>query len=373
MQPTRVVLVGGFLGSGKTTVLSRLARHYSEAGERVALITNDQAPNLVDTELLRREGFAVGEVSGGCFCCKFEALKQSLEQAVSLNQAGVVLGEPVGSCTDLSATVLQPLKHLLGGRFRLAPLTVLVDPFRLREAFSDGRTRAFPDSVYYIFHKQLEEADAIAINKSDLIPGDELSSLESQMRERFPEAPVFSMSAKTGGGVGSWLTFLNGQTRAGERIAEVDYDVYAEGEGVLGWLNTRVLMESAGAIDWNAFVGKLLRKLKDSLQAARVEAAHVKVFLSSENGVLTANLTSSAAEPVVNGQLPLKTRRSEIVLNARVHMPPEALRSLVEKSLQVTAGDGMAARVLSQESFRPSRPQPTHRYTEVVQAPIAFA
>jgi len=108
MDPVRIILVGGFLGSGKTTLLGRLARHYGATGERMALITNDQAPNLVDTELLRRDGFAVGEVSGGCFCCKFDALEQSLEKAVSMNQAGVVLGEPVGSCTDLSATVLQP-------------------------------------------------------------------------------------------------------------------------------------------------------------------------------------------------------------------------------------------------------------------------
>jgi G3E family GTPase len=249
MDLVRVILVGGFLGSGKTTLLGRLARHYSATGERVALITNDQAPNLVDTELLRRDGFAVGEVSGGCFCCKFDALKQSLEKAVSANQAGVVLGEPVGSCTDLSATVLQPLKHLHGDRFRLAPLTVLADPFRLGEAFSDGGTRAFPNSVYYIFHKQLEEADAIAINKSDLISSDELSSVESRVKERFPQTPVFSMSAKTGAGLDSWLAFLAGGTRAGQRIAEVDYDVYAKGEAVLGWLNARVQIESAGAID----------------------------------------------------------------------------------------------------------------------------
>jgi G3E family GTPase len=257
------------------------------------------------------------------------------------------------------------LKHLHGDRFRLAPLTVLVDPSRLREAFSDGGTRAFPDSVYYIFHKQLEEADAIAINKSDLIASDELNSLESRVKERFPQTPVFSISAKTGAGLDSWLAFLAGGTRAGQRIAEVDYDVYAEGEAVLGWLNARVQMESAEAIDWDAFASKLLRNLKESLQASRAEAAHVKVFLSSQNGALTANLTSSATGPVVHGQAPAKTRGSEIVVNARVHMPPEILRILVERSIQVTAGERIATRVLSLESFSPSRPQPTHRYTRV--------
>jgi G3E family GTPase len=179
MHQLRVILIGGFLGAGKTTLLTRAARHLEASGERVALITNDQAPNLVDTELLRRNGFAVGEVSGGCFCCKFDGLVQSLEKAIRENQAGVVLGEPVGSCTDLSATVMQPLKHLYGERFRLAPLTVLVDPTRLREAYPSGASRSFPDSVYYIFHKQLEEADAIVINKADLLSSAHLSSVES--------------------------------------------------------------------------------------------------------------------------------------------------------------------------------------------------
>ena len=167
-------------------------------------------------------------------------LSKDLEQAISVNGAGVVLGEPVGSCTDLSATVLQPLKHLYGHRFNLASLTVLVDPFRLQEALGSGAARVFPDSVYYIFHKQLEEADAIAINKSDLISSADLNSLESQVRERFPQAPVFSMSAKTGAGFDSWLAFVRNGARTGQRIAEVDYDVYAEGEAVLGWLNARL-------------------------------------------------------------------------------------------------------------------------------------
>lgn len=365
MDRVRVILVGGFLGSGKTTLLGRLARHCGVTGERVVLITNDQAPNLVDTEVLRRDGFAVGEVSGGCFCCKFDALEQSLEKAVSANQAGVILGEPVGSCTDLSATVLQPLKQLHGDRFRLAPLTTLVDPFRLREVFSDRGTRAFPDSVYYIFQKQLEEADTIAINKSDLISRDELSSLESRITERFPQTPVFSISAKTGAGFDSWLTFLAGGTRAGQRIPEVDYDIYADGEAVLGWLNARVQMESAKAIDWKAYAVRLLRNLKDSLHVVRAEIAHVKLFLSTPNGSLAGSVTRGLAEPLVCGQVNAKTRESELVVNARVHMSPEELRTVVEKSIHVSARGQVATRVLSLESFSPSRPQPTHRHTQV--------
>ena len=59
----KFILMGGFLGAGKTTTLSRLARHYMDAGRKVGIVTNDQAQDLVDTNNLRSQGFDVGEVA----------------------------------------------------------------------------------------------------------------------------------------------------------------------------------------------------------------------------------------------------------------------------------------------------------------------
>ena len=65
------VMVGGFLGAGKTTALLRLAEHFTSQDRRVGLITNDQSQGLVDTALVRRKGYPVEEITGGCFCCRF--------------------------------------------------------------------------------------------------------------------------------------------------------------------------------------------------------------------------------------------------------------------------------------------------------------
>src|SRR5262249_27717494 len=70
----RFVMVGGFLGAGKTTTIVRLARHYRAQGKRVGVVTNDQAHDLVDTNALRAQGLAVEEVPGACFCCRFDDL-----------------------------------------------------------------------------------------------------------------------------------------------------------------------------------------------------------------------------------------------------------------------------------------------------------
>ena len=70
----RYIMIGGFLGAGKTTAVGKLAKRLADQGLRVGLITNDQGRNLVDTAMLRSQGFATEEIPGGCFCCRFNSL-----------------------------------------------------------------------------------------------------------------------------------------------------------------------------------------------------------------------------------------------------------------------------------------------------------
>src|SRR5690348_7927775 len=125
MKRMRFILVGGFLGAGKTTALARLARHYQQQGQQVGLITNDQAKDLVDTTSLRAQGFRVEEVAGACFCCRFNDLVSNVGRLAERERPDVLLAEPVGSCTDLVATVVQPLRDLYRARFQVAPYAVL--------------------------------------------------------------------------------------------------------------------------------------------------------------------------------------------------------------------------------------------------------
>ena len=74
MTAARYIMVGGFLGAGKTTALVRLAGRLQAAGQRVGLITNDQSVGLVDTALAAAHDLPVEEITGGCFCCRFDSL-----------------------------------------------------------------------------------------------------------------------------------------------------------------------------------------------------------------------------------------------------------------------------------------------------------
>ena len=366
MKQVTMVFVGGFLGAGKTTLLAQTAAQLIADGKRVGLITNDQAEDLVDTGLLVREGLNVQEVAGGCFCCRFDDLVNAAEKLLQEMEPDVLLGEPVGSCTDISATVLQPCKELYGDWFRVAPFSVLADPQRLREALSSDAKSALPDNVIYIFHKQLEEADLIVINKTDLLSAAELQALEASVREAYPNADVLRMSALTGAGVSAWSERVLAGGAAGTRIAEVDYDRYADGEAVLGWLNATVELQADVPTDWTAFCRGLLERLKSDLDAKDAEIAHLKVLLSTPNGSLTGNVTSTQGAIGLRGELPEPGRNAALVLNARVHMDPDALVETVETCLEEAAGAHIKANVAHIRSLSPGRPTPTHRYDRPV-------
>src|SRR6476646_2872110 len=173
----RFVMVGGFLGAGKTTTLARLARMYQARGRRVGVVTNDQAHDLVDTNTFRAQGFATQEVPGACFCCRFDDLVSRVGSLENSERPDVILAEPVGSCTDLVATVVQPLKSLYAGRFQVAPYSVLFKPSHgLRILRNEAA--GFSPKAAYIFRKQLEEADAIVINRADELAPGEIAELK---------------------------------------------------------------------------------------------------------------------------------------------------------------------------------------------------
>src|SRR6059036_571214 len=165
----RYIMIGGFLGAGKTTAVARLATRLRDQGLRVGLITNDQGQQLVDTAMLASRGFPVEEIAGGCFCCRFNSLTEAAKKLSVESRPDVFIAEPVGSCTDLVATVSYPLRRIYGEDFKIAPLSVLVDPIRVLRVLGLENGRGFSPKVVYVYRKQLEEADFIVMNKCDLL------------------------------------------------------------------------------------------------------------------------------------------------------------------------------------------------------------
>ena len=152
LPPARYIMIGGFLGAGKTTAVAQLARRLRDQGLRVGLITNDQGNELVDTAMLASQGFAVEEIAGGCFCCRFNSLLEAARSLSATTRPEVFIAEPVGSCTDLVATVTYPLRRIYGDEFTVAPLSVLLDPVRALRIFGLAEGGRFSEKVRPLSH-----------------------------------------------------------------------------------------------------------------------------------------------------------------------------------------------------------------------------
>jgi G3E family GTPase len=359
----RLVLLSGFLGAGKTTLLQEAARALAAQGRRPVVITNDQGEELVDTSLARSSGLDVGEVTAGCFCCRFDDLVEVATGLAERHGADVVLAEAVGSCTDIAATVVRPMRAT--GAMTVAPLTTVVGTDRLRHVL--GLTdQPLDDDVRYLFDKQVEEAEVVALNKTDLCSADELEELRWAIGRRWPHARLTETVARSGHGLDALLAgWLSDDTSVAgpERAVDVDYDRYAEAEARMGWLNARVAVTAASgelfsARNWILAFGHGLR----AELAEGTLVGHLKLHLEADGAVTKASVVGS-------GQ-PIEFDRDELapvpacagLVNARIGTTPEALDAAVRAALAAAdAASGTSSSVDRLDCFSPQRPVPTHR------------
>ncbi len=365
MLTSRYIMIGGFLGAGKTTAILQLGERLQRQGVRVGLITNDQSIGLVDTALLRSHGFETEEITGGCFCCRFNSLVQAADNLSTTNRPDVFIAEPVGSCTDLRATVSYPLQKIYGDQFVVAPLSVVLDPVRTRRILGLETGKTFSPKVQYIFGKQLEEADLLVINKCDLVGGAELDALQSALEQKYPGKEVVRITARTGDGIDAWLTTLLTRTGASTESMSIDYDEYADGEALLGWLNLSASV-SGDEFDGNQLLVKYASKIRQQLEDKGIEIAHLKMTLMPDSGndLAAGNLVRSQGALELSHELVEPLELGELIVNLRAEGDPEVLQQVVEQML-IQLGLEHVLEITTDhiEAFRPGRPVPTHRFT----------
>jgi len=360
-------MIGGFLGAGKTTAVGKLARRLADQGLRVGLITNDQGRNLVDTAMLRAQGFATEEIPGGCFCCRFNSLLDASQKLTACTRPEVFVAEPVGSCTDLAATVTYPLRRLYGDHFTVAPVSVLVDPIRAERILGLARGGSFSEKVLYIYHKQIEEADLVVISKCDLLDEARLDALRQAIAAKYPKQEILAVSARTGTKLDEWFNRITSAEQSARTAMDVDYQVYADGEALLGWLNCTVQLSSTKPFDSEEFLKQLAGAIQRRLQARKAEVAHLKMTLSPDASmageIAAVNLVRSDFVPELSYHLEEPVKSGQLIINLRAEAAPDVLGTTVREGLAVAARKftDLTATLDHLEHFRPGKPTPTHR------------
>lgn len=364
MHATRphVILIGGFLGAGKTAAMIALAHWLGDQGIRAGFITNDQGRDLVDTALLRSCSLTTEEIAGGCLCCRFDELMDATRRLRATLRPDVLVAEAVGSCTDLSATVTYPMRRLLGNDCTIAPLSVLVDPVRARRAFGLDPGKAFSANIQYIYRKQLEEADVIVISKCELLTADELEALRAVLQREFASAEVIAASSLAQVNLDAWFRRIVFDQQRLRPVMAVDYDRYADGEARLGWLNATATAAAADG-DGNDLLQRLAWELQRRLGECGAVVAHLKMTLRAGDGIAAINLVRDDFVPELGVRLSTPVAGGDLVINLRAEGAPDQLETALRQSL-VAIGrepDGWRLALVHVEAFSPVRPEPSHR------------
>ena len=339
-----IVVVGGFLGSGKTTLILAAAAELEQRGIRSAIILNDQGEALVDTSFGTLNGRDSGEVTGGCFCCRLSDLLRVMGE-LRAHSPQVIFAEPVGSCTDISATTLRPLLEY-SDQYRLAPFTVLVDPGRANELL-----RADADAnLSFLFDKQLQEADLVCFTKSDLYP----------VAPEIGAQHIRQISARTGQGVSAWLDeIFSGQLTPANRILEIDYEQYARAEAALAWLNLQVNIKLKVPRSPAIVLGPLLDRLDAQFTTADISIVHLKAIIDSPTGFLKAAMCANGQQPEVEGALDASpASRHDLLLNLRALGAASRVREIVEEELSNLNAELIGLHI---DCFHPAAPKPERR------------
>lgn len=361
---TRLIVVGGFLGAGKTTALLRLAEHYRSEGRRVGVIANDQAEGLVDTARFAAAGIPVDEVAGGCFCCRFDDFLARADHLLAEARPEILLAEPVGSCTDLVATVIEPLARFHPDRFEVAPFSVLVDPERALAMLGGRGPVGLSEKVTWLFGLQQQEADALVVSKLDRLDAADRAELDRHLAERFPDVPRLAMSSRDGTGFEDWLALLAQPRPASPRLlADLDYAAYAEAEAELGWLNCHLELGAPAPLEVDAALADLGQALHAYL-ASDFEIAHGKLLLRGDRRSAAISLVGRA-EPEMVQRAEEASARLDLVVNLRIEADPQRFHlSLQEQLMAWCDRQGLDVLDGGGQAFRPPPPVPTHRVTD---------
>jgi len=354
--------IGGFLGAGKTTAIRAVAKVLAQKGIKTAAITNDQATGLVDTVFLAGEGLVTEEVTGSCFCCDFNGLTQAINHSIAAAAPGVILAEPVGSCTDIVATVILPLQDIMRHTVKVHAYSVLVEPLRWEE-LAQGATDA-RWSMKYLFDKQLEEADLVVLTKTDTISPTTQETIRNTFISRHPEARFVSISSKDGAGLEQWVEAVQSTPPGNRWLKDIDYEKYAEAEAEMGWLNAEADLMFPVPADGRDAAVRVTLGMADRITRLKARIGHLKVLAMGDTGGVKAGISISGQSGQIDGFFSGPVSRLHLTLNARATVSPGDLANIMMSVLMdFRHVDGAQMDISHLSTFRPAPPNPTHRYS----------
>jgi G3E family GTPase len=356
----KIHLVGGFLGSGKTTAIANASKILTDSGVITSVITNDQGNHLVDSRFIKQTGIPVAEVTGGCFCCNYNQLDSQIISLINDYNPSEIFAEFVGSCTDLIATVLKPLLEYRQSEIEQVTFSSFVDA-QLLLMHLQGNTLPFGMETNYIWEKQLEESEILIVNKIDLLSDKELESLEALLKDLSLSKQILFQNSLNKDSVTKWVELLSKQQEKEHKVIDVDYVKYGTGEANLAWLDEEIEIISTNNSAVELAYG-FIQKLSDDIAQKKLPVGHMKFYLSYNNQSIKVSYTTILDQTKQKQLFFEKSGSVDLLVNARIQTTPDELRKILYDNLnKLKSLDGVTINEKFLSYFQPGFPNPTHR------------
>ncbi|MHB1460729.1 MAG: GTP-binding protein [Armatimonadota bacterium] len=363
----KVLFVGGFLGAGKSRVLGAIARRLINDGLNVGLVSSGRTGHTVEDVIEGYFGMPIAEMAGGCFSARFSDLVDATDSILDQNP-DVLLCEPTGSCADIVATVITPLKQFYGATFQILPFMMVLDPERAYELLISKEVRGISADLLSMYRAQVQEADVLLINKADILTANEINTMEKNAKELYPNTKCLMISAIRGDGIEELVELvMSHKGEAGRVMREIEAVDSKASNSSVGWLQTTVNITATNGYKASELLWMLSEQVKTEMATRDHTVMHLKAVLKSGSRMVGFNLRKFSQSPEIEGDIEGVTI-GVLVLHARMSIESGVLGGIIIRTLTKAAASlDAGVEFVKFQSYVPNYPCPRQRICQMME------
>jgi G3E family GTPase len=320
----KVIIIGGFLGSGKTTAILKISRQLQKTGKRIAIIVNEIGEIGLDGDVLTNSGVVAKELTSGCICCTLRiSMQYTLQTLEEEFKPDFIIIEPTGIA--FPGQVRAEIEIMGLSELSFAPVVTFVDPCRFKTEASN---------ILEFVKTQIMEAEILCINKIDITPAEIVLSTEKILLEMNPEAKILKFSAKLGDeqfeSLLSHLEVSGLKKPPQEKKNSIELSEVSA-FSTLYTLTAVTISPEKGV----QLIQESLLTIRDSIREINPEfIGHLKLSIRFPEFFVKGSVTSSKEPPQVELQNRKNDRTELRLLAAITEIPKSELSKIIEDTLE---------------------------------------